>query len=136
MEADGLKMAFKELYQASGDPEVKKSHCGLGAVKSNIGHTELAAGVAGVIKVLLQLKYKTLVKSLHCETLNPYIQLKGSPFYIVQETRKWETASDLQGNELPRRAGVSSFGFGGVDAVCGDRRIYSTAADRNKGERH
>ena len=116
MEINGLKMAFKELYQATGDPEVRSSHCGLGSVKTNIGHLELAAGVAGVIKVLLQLKHKTLVKSLHCETINPYIQLKDSPFYIVQETKEWEPLRDEQGRELPRRAGVSSFGFGGVNA--------------------
>ena len=97
-------------------PEVKSSHCGLGSVKTNIGHLELAAGVAGVIKVLLQLKHKTLVKSLHCETINPYIQLKDSPFYIVREERPWETLQDNHGQTIPRRAGVSSFGFGGVNA--------------------
>jgi 8-amino-7-oxononanoate synthase len=77
---------------------------------------ELAAGVAGVIKVLLQMKHKKLVKSLHCEQINPYIQLEGSPFYIVQEEREWEALQDSAGNVLPRRAGVSSFGFGGVNA--------------------
>ena len=116
IEINGLKMAFKDLYQASGDPEVKSSHCGLGSVKTNIGHLELAAGVAGVIKVLLQLKNKTLVKSLHCETINPYIQLKDSPFYIVREEQPWEMPPDNHGQTIPRRAGVSSFGFGGVNA--------------------
>ncbi|MCY8299010.1 hypothetical protein MOC56_21640, partial [Bacillus inaquosorum] len=58
---------------------------GIGSVKSNIGHLELAAGISGLIKVLLQMKHKTLVKSLHCEKLNPYLQLADSPFYIVQE---------------------------------------------------
>jgi polyketide synthase PksN len=90
--------------------------CGIGSVKSNIGHLELAAGVAGVIKVLLQMQYKTLVKSLHCEQINPYIQLEDSPFYIVQENREWEVLRDSSGNALPRRAGVSSFGFGGANA--------------------
>ena len=85
-------------------------------MKSNIGHLELAAGVAGLIKVLLQLQHKTLVKSLHCEELNPYIQLEGSPFYIVRETQAWQALQDAQGRDLPRRAGVSSFGFGGVNA--------------------
>ena len=77
---------------------------------------ELAAGIAGVIKVLLQLKYKTLVKSLHCDEINPYIQLKDSPFYIVQEKKEWKRLKDGQGNEVPRRTGVSSFGFGGANA--------------------
>ena len=90
-------MAFKELYQASGDPEVKSSHCGLGSVKTNIGHLELASGVAGVIKVLLQLKNKTLVKSLHCETINPYIQLKTARFTSSRKKQPWETLQDHQG---------------------------------------
>ncbi|AJQ25404.1 SDR family NAD(P)-dependent oxidoreductase [Pelosinus fermentans] len=115
IEINGLKTAFKELYKETGDPQVLNCHCGLGSVKTNIGHLELAAGIAGVIKVLLQLKNKTLVKSLHSETINPYIQLKDSPFYIVQETKEWKPLHDLQGNVIPRRAGVSSFGFGGVN---------------------
>jgi polyketide synthase PksN len=116
IEITGLKTAFKDLYQAAGDPQVVSSHCGLGSVKTNIGHLELAAGIAGVIKVLLQLKHKTLVKSLHCDTMNPYIQLKDTPFYIVQETKKWEALKDDHGKDLPRRAGVSSFGFGGANS--------------------
>jgi polyketide synthase PksN len=116
IEIDALKNAFEQLYQVTGDPEVRNRHCGLGSVKSNIGHLELAAGIAGVIKVLLQLKHKTLVKSIHCETVNPYIQLEDSPFYIVNETRAWNSLYDEQGRIVPRRAGVSSFGFGGVNA--------------------
>ncbi|NVD98021.1 non-ribosomal peptide synthetase [Massilia sp. BJB1822] len=115
VEVAALKSAFKELYAASGSGEAL-AHCGLGSVKSNIGHLELAAGVAGVIKVLLQMKHKTLAKSLHCETLNPYIDLGGSPFYVVQQAAPWKTLQDAAGRDLPRRAGVSSFGFGGVNA--------------------
>lgn len=116
VEINGLKAAFKELYEKTGDPSVHASHCGLGSAKTNIGHLSLAAGVAGVIKILLQLKHKTLVKSLHSETLNPYIRLEDSPFYIVQESREWKALRDEAGRELPRRAGVSSFGIGGVNA--------------------
>nr|AAS47562.1 mixed type I polyketide synthase - peptide synthetase [symbiont bacterium of Paederus fuscipes] len=116
IEINALKAAFKDLYQATGSVEVTAPHCALGAVKTNIGHLELAAGVAGVIKVLLQLKHKTLVKSLHCDEVNPYIQLQGSPFYLLSETQPWSTLRDAQGRELPRRAGISSFGFGGVNA--------------------
>ncbi|MCX7921058.1 MAG: SDR family NAD(P)-dependent oxidoreductase [Clostridia bacterium] len=116
IEINALKTAFKELYQTTGNPQITSVHCGLGSVKSNIGHLELAAGIAGVIKVLLQLKHKTLVKSLHCDTVNPYIQLKDSPFYIVQKTKEWSSLKDDQGKNIPRRAGVSSFGFGGVNA--------------------
>ncbi|MFA6174768.1 MAG: SDR family NAD(P)-dependent oxidoreductase, partial [Kiritimatiellales bacterium] len=116
IEINGLKTAFKDLYQATGTPEITAAHCGLGSVKTNIGHLELAAGVAGVIKVLLQLKHKTLVKSLHCDEVNPYIQLQDSPFYLVRDNRDWTPLRDREGRELPRRAGVSSFGFGGVNA--------------------
>ncbi|MFC1851060.1 SDR family NAD(P)-dependent oxidoreductase, partial [candidate division CSSED10-310 bacterium] len=116
IEIEGLKAAFKELYQTTGDSEVRTAHCGLGSVKTNIGHTELAAGVAGVIKVLLQLKHKTIVKSLHCDTKNPYISLENSPFYLVKETQEWKRLQDSYGNEVPRRTGVSSFGVGGVNA--------------------
>jgi 3-oxoacyl-(acyl-carrier-protein) synthase len=116
IEINGLKSAFTDLYAAHADSEVTEAHCGLGSVKTNIGHLELAAGVAGVIKVLLQLKHQTLVKSLHCEQVNPYIQLQGSPFYLVNEMRPWAARKDASGRVLPRRAGVSSFGFGGVNA--------------------
>ena len=116
VEINGLKAAFKSLYAATGDSAVATQHCGLGSVKTNIGHLELAAGVAGVVKVLLQMKHRTLVRSLHSETLNPYIDLDGSPFYVVQEAREWTALRDAHGAVLPRRAGVSSFGFGGVNA--------------------
>ncbi|WP_247422868.1 SDR family NAD(P)-dependent oxidoreductase [Ralstonia pseudosolanacearum] len=116
IEIDGLKMAFRELAEELGIDEPGQGFCGVGSVKSNIGHLELAAGIAGVIKVLLQLKHKMLFKSLHCEALNPYIALDGSPFYIVQQSRPWLAARDGRGNALPRRAGVSSFGFGGANA--------------------
>jgi polyketide synthase PksN len=114
VEVNGLKQAFAALTR-DGEP-LDSGYCGLGSVKTNIGHLELAAGVAGVIKVLLQLRHKTLVKSLHCEEINPYIQLRDSPFYIVRERQPWEVLKDSDGRDLPRRAGVSSFGFGGVNA--------------------
>uniref|UniRef100_UPI0021F3820A SDR family NAD(P)-dependent oxidoreductase n=1 Tax=Dickeya oryzae TaxID=1240404 RepID=UPI0021F3820A len=119
IEIDGLKSAFQALYRqtpATTDLGNKSQHCGLGSVKTNIGHLEMSAGVAGVIKVLLQFQHKTLVKSLHAEQLNPYIKLDDSPFYVVQENRPWVAPVDVQGQVLPRRAGVSSFGFGGVNA--------------------
>ncbi|GAA2253765.1 hypothetical protein GCM10010430_41890 [Kitasatospora cystarginea] len=115
IEINGLKAAFRELYEAHG-ATVEEAHCGVGSVKTNIGHLELAAGVAGVIKVLLQMRHRTLVKSLHCERVNPYIDLEDSPFHLVREQRPWPAPRDAEGRELPRRAGVSSFGFGGVNA--------------------
>ncbi len=116
IEINSLKAAFKKLHPFPEDSATIGPRCGIGSVKTNIGHLELAAGVAGVIKVLLQFKYKTLVKSLHCDTLNPYIHLEDSPFYIVRETEDWKAIQDESGRNLPRRAGVSSFGFGGANA--------------------
>lgn len=116
IEINGLKAAFAELYADWGVEQPNRPHCGLGSVKSNIGHLELAAGIAGVIKLLLQLKHKMLVKSLHTDVINPYIRLQNSPFYIVRENREWTALKDASGNDIPRRAGVSSFGFGGSNA--------------------
>ncbi|MGS0763567.1 amino acid adenylation domain-containing protein [Syntrophomonas curvata] len=116
IEVKALISAFKELYEAAGDSEVKNACCGMSSVKTNIGHLALAAGVAGIVKILLQLKHKTLVKSLHCDKINPYIQMEDSPFYIVRETEEWKALQDSRGNDLPRRAGISSFGIGGVNA--------------------
>lgn len=112
VEINALKSAFREL----GAPAGPTAHCGIGAVKSSIGHLELAAGMAGIIKVLLQMRHRTLVRSLHCAPLNPYIDLGGSPFFIVDENQPWPALCDQAGEEMPRRAGVSSFGFGGVNA--------------------
>jgi len=113
VEVQGLKQAFRAL---AAESVLVADSCGLGTVKSNIGHLEFAAGVAGVIKVLLQLQHRQLVASLNSEPRNPHIDLSDSPFYVVTENRKWEAPLDAQGRELPRRAGVSSFGFGGVNA--------------------
>jgi acyl transferase domain-containing protein len=115
IEVEGLKQAFRALAKEKGE-ELAAASCGIGTIKSNIGHLELAAGVAGVIKVLLQLRHRQLVASLYSEPPNPYINLSDSPFYVVKENRRWETVLDKEGRELPRRAGVSSFGFGGVNA--------------------
>ncbi|MGA1825407.1 MAG: beta-ketoacyl synthase N-terminal-like domain-containing protein [bacterium] len=116
IEINGLKKAFEELHKRWGKPYPKKAHCGIGAVKTNIGHLEAAAGIAGVIKVLLAMKYKKLPASIHFQEINPYIQLQGSPFYIVKELRPWECLQDEANKAIPRRAGVSSFGFGGANA--------------------
>jgi polyketide synthase PksN len=116
VEINALKSAFEELTAENQERKARSVRCGLGSVKTNVGHLELAAGVVGLIKVVLQMQNKTLVKSLHCDELNPYIQLEGTPFHIVQEQEAWEAPVDTNGSELPRRAGVSSFGFGGVNA--------------------
>ncbi|BAZ03044.1 beta-ketoacyl synthase (plasmid) [Tolypothrix tenuis PCC 7101] len=116
IEINALKRGFKQLYQQYKLPGFAKPYCGLGTVKTNIGHLEGAAGIAGVIKVLLAMKQKKLPKMLNFQQLNPRIELKDSPFYIVTETQEWQQLKTLAGEVVPRRAGVSSFGVGGVNA--------------------
>ncbi len=114
IEVEALKAAFDRLYRERGaTPE--PAHCGLGSLKSNLGHLELAAGIAGLIKVILQLRHQTLVGTLHCETINRYVVTEDTPFFIVRDTQPWVPVLE-RGRPLPRRAGVSSFGFGGVNA--------------------
>ncbi len=112
IEINGIKKAFDHLYEKWGKTSAEYPHCGLGSVKTYIGHLEAAAGVAGVLKVLLSMKYKKIHGNLHFNELNPYIELESSPLYIISKTHKWEKID----NDIPRRAGVSSFGFGGVNA--------------------
>jgi amino acid adenylation domain-containing protein len=114
IEIEGLRRGFATAAR-NGAP-LPSGYCAVGSIKSNVGHTELAAGIAGVIKVLLQLKHRTLVRSLHTETINPRIDLDDTPFRIAREKQEWHALLDESGNPLPRRAGVSSFGFGGVNA--------------------
>ncbi|WP_438426441.1 SDR family NAD(P)-dependent oxidoreductase [Aquimarina macrocephali] len=116
IEIQALNKTFSELYKKHNKASAETPHCGLSSVKTNIGHLETAAGIAGVLKVLLSLKHKKIPATLHFEELNPYINLKGSPLYIVDKTQNWETIKDDQDNTLPRRAGVSSFGFGGANS--------------------
>ncbi|MGA5042269.1 SDR family NAD(P)-dependent oxidoreductase [Streptomyces capoamus] len=116
IEINALKTAFGRLYDGVGAPPAERPHIGLASVKSNIGHLEFAAGAAGVIKVLLQLRHRTLVRGLHAEEVNPYIRLDGSPFRLIRENEEWPAPRDERGRPLPRLAGVSSFGIGGVNA--------------------
>ena len=108
-EIEGIKLAFSKFATTKN----KVQYCGLGSVKTNIGHLEPAAGIAGVIKVLLAMRHGKLPGTVHLTELNPYIDIKESPFYIVDKTKAWEHLKDVTGNNIPQRAGVSSFGFGG-----------------------
>jgi acyl transferase domain-containing protein/D-arabinose 1-dehydrogenase-like Zn-dependent alcohol dehydrogenase len=115
IEMVGLKRAFAKLAERSGVRLESKS-CAVGSVKPNVGHLEPAAGIAGLIKVLLCLQHKTLPKLLHFENLNPRIDLDGSPFYILKDSQPWLPCTRADGQPYPRRAGLSSFGFGGTNA--------------------
>ncbi|HEY2136331.1 MAG TPA: beta-ketoacyl synthase N-terminal-like domain-containing protein, partial [Xanthobacteraceae bacterium] len=101
IEVTGLTQAFR-----ADTPDV--GFCALGSVKSSIGHLEAAAGIAGLTKVILQMKHGVLAPTLHAAEINPNIDLSGSPFVLPSEPIAWDT---------PRRiAGVSSFGAGGANA--------------------
>ncbi|HLP58944.1 MAG TPA: type I polyketide synthase, partial [Candidatus Deferrimicrobium sp.] len=102
VEIEALKLAFNTD---------KRNFCGIGSLKTNIGHMDAAAGVGGFIKTVLALYHHLLPPSLHFETPNPRIDFKNSPFYVVTQLKEWPPI----GNH-PLRAGVSSFGFGGTNA--------------------
>jgi len=87
----------------------KRQYCAIGSVKTNIGHLDAAAGIAGLIKTVLALQYKMIPPSLNYKEPNAQINFSESPFYVNTEARKWE----FDGN--PLRAGVSSFGIGGTN---------------------
>lgn len=108
IEVTGLNSAFSAHH-------VEKQTCGIGSIKSNIGHLEAAAGVVSVSKVLLQMKHRQLVPSLHSAELNEFIDFENSPFYVVQSLEEWKT-KDVDGLQVPLRAGISSFGAGGANA--------------------
>lgn len=103
IEIAALTQAFRLGTQKSG-------FCAIGSVKTNVGHLNTAAGIAGLIKTVLALKHKLLPPSLHFEQPNPQIDFANSPFYVNTTLTEWKT------NGTPRRAGVSSFGIGGTNA--------------------
>src|SRR5205085_5562438 len=88
----------------------KKGFCAIGSVKSNFGHLDAAAGVAGLIKAVLALEHRMLPPSLHFEEPNPQIDFSSGPFYVNSSLTDWASSGS------PRRAGVSSFGIGGTNA--------------------
>ncbi|MGG1156925.1 type I polyketide synthase [Brevibacillus formosus] len=114
IEFQGLTLAFQKL-EAEMDKPLSHRYCGIGSAKTNIGHAESAAGIAGVIKVLLSMKHRTLPGLQNFKTLNHRVELTDSPFYMVDRPREWEPLLDHNQQPLPRRAGVSSFGFGGTN---------------------
>lgn len=84
--------------------------CGLGSVKTNVGHLGAAAGVAGLIKTVLCMQHETLVPHLHFRDLNPNIAFEGTPFFVPTQRQRWDAGG------APRRAGVSAFGWSGTNA--------------------
>jgi amino acid adenylation domain-containing protein len=103
IEIGALTRAFR-----AGTP--RKGYCGIGSVKTNVGHLDTAAGVAGLIKTVLAMEHGELPPSLHFATPNPRCELPESPFYVVDRLRPWPRGT------APRRAAVSSLGIGGTNA--------------------
>ncbi|WP_226001895.1 non-ribosomal peptide synthetase, partial [Paenibacillus sp. BJ-4] len=99
--------ALNDIYRRY---TTKKQFCGIGSVKTNIGHLDTASGLAGCIKVALSLYHNEIPPSLNYEKPNADINLPDSPFYVVDRLQKWENAS------APHRAALSSFGIGGTNA--------------------
>ena len=103
VEIAGLTQAFRLTTE-------RKQFCAIGSVKSNIGHLDVAAGMAGLIKTSLALENAKIPASLHYTQPNPKINFAETPFYVNAKLADWPST------ETPRRAGVSSFGSGGTNA--------------------
>ena len=103
VEITALTQAFQRHTDRTG-------YCGIGSVKSNIGHLDAAAGVSGFIKTVLALHHRMLPPTLHVRQPSPRIDFDASPFYLNTALKTWAAGAG------PRRAGVSAFGFGGTNA--------------------
>ncbi|MEH2074240.1 MAG: type I polyketide synthase, partial [Nostoc sp.] len=103
IEISALTKVFRESTN-------RKGFCAIGSVKTNIGHLDAAAGIAGLIKTVLALKHQQIPPSLNFEQPNPQIDFANSPFYVNTTLAEWKTGL------TPRRAGVSSLGIGGTNA--------------------
>src|SRR5262249_40088539 len=101
IEIEALSQAFS--------PGAGTGYCALGSLKTNVGHLDAAAGVAGLLNARLAVRHGEIPPSLHFETPNPKIDFTHSPFFVCDRLQPWTTPS-------PRRAGVSSFGIGGTNA--------------------
>jgi acyl transferase domain-containing protein/thioesterase domain-containing protein len=99
--------ALTQVFRAATE---RRGFCGLGSVKSSIGHLDSAAGVAGLIKTVLALEHRLLPPTLHVQQPHPRIGFERTPFYVNTTPRPWERTAG------PRRAGVSAFGIGGTNA--------------------
>jgi myxalamid-type polyketide synthase MxaE and MxaD len=106
----GDPIEVEALKEVLGEPRADGTVCALGSVKTNMGHLEAAAGVAGLMKVVLSLHYEMIPRHLHFQTLNPRISLDRTPFVIPTRELPWTAGKS------PRVAGVSSFGLSGTNA--------------------
>ena len=108
--AVGDPLEIKGLTQAFRRDTDRKGYCAIGSLKTNVGHLDTAAGVAGLIKTVLALRHRQLPASLHFQKPNPQIDFQNSPFYVNGALTDWKS------DGRPRRAGVTSLGIGGTNA--------------------
>lgn len=115
----GDPIEISSMTNVFGKDAEEKQYCSIGSVKSNVGHCESASGIIGIIKILLQMKYKMIVPSIHSDILNPNINFENTPFYVQQKLEHWDKVRLRENdvwNEYPRRAAINSFGAGGSNA--------------------
>lgn len=105
----GDPIEIAALTLAFGSPADGRPWCAIGSVKTNVGHLDAAAGIAGLIKAVMAVKHGILPPTLHFERANPEIDFAAGPFFVNTASREWPHGA-------PRRAGVSSFGIGGTNA--------------------
>jgi acyl transferase domain-containing protein/acyl carrier protein len=106
----GDPIEIAALTQAFHTTTRRRGYCAIGSVKTNIGHLDAAAGMAGLIKTILSLKHRLLPPSLHFTYPNPKIDFAASPFYVNTTLAAWAATP------YPRRAGVTALGIGGTNA--------------------
>jgi acyl transferase domain-containing protein len=106
----GDAIEVNSLMAVLSEGRAPEQRCAIGSVKTNLGHLEAAAGVAGVVKTLLAMQNECLPATLHFRELNPHLKMAGTPFEIAAERKPWPRGGQ------PRRAGVSAFSFGGSGA--------------------
>ena len=106
----GDPLEIAALTQAFRAATGRRAFCAVGSLKSNVGHLDAAAGVAGLIKTVLTLEQEEIPPTAHYESPNPAIDFASSPFYVAARPTAWKRTGQ------PRRAGVSSFGIGGTNA--------------------
>jgi acyl transferase domain-containing protein/NAD(P)H-dependent flavin oxidoreductase YrpB (nitropropane dioxygenase family)/NAD(P)-dependent dehydrogenase (short-subunit alcohol dehydrogenase family)/acyl carrier protein len=109
--AVGDQAEVASLSRVFSEAGAVRQSCGIGSVKSMIGHTKCTAGVASVIKIALALYHKVLPPTINVEKPNTRANFPATPFYVNTEARPWITKQV----DVPRRAGVSAFGFGGTN---------------------
>ncbi|MEZ6088047.1 MAG: SDR family oxidoreductase [Pirellulaceae bacterium] len=105
----GDPIEIAALCDAFSSRTSRLRYCSIGSVKSNLGHLDTAAGIAGLIKAVLCLKHREIPPTLHFERPNPEIDFENSPFVVADKLKDWGS------DDSPRRAGVSSFGIGGTN---------------------